>query len=64
MKVDISREPVHVEAADLENGKILTYACYPCPNCGRWIYANVNNHYCSFCGVKLEWGEESEKNEN
>ena len=54
MKIDTS-EPCHVKAADLESGKIYTYECYPCPNCGKWIHANKAHKFCSYCGIKLKW---------
>lgn len=38
--------------------KVLTYKCYPCPNCGKWIVANENHKYCEWCGQKLDWSEE------
>ena len=45
-----------VKAFDGED-KVLTYKCYPCPNCGKWIVANENNKYCRWCGQKLDWSE-------
>ena len=45
-----------VKAFDGED-KILTYDCYPCPNCGKWITANVNHKYCEWCGQKLDWSD-------
>lgn len=60
MKIDTSKEPCHVKALDVERGKVLTYDCYPCPNCGKWIIYNTNHRYCEYCGIKLDW-ESDEK---
>lgn len=57
MKVDTSREPSHVKAVDFETKEVYTYACYPCPNCGKWIHANTNHRYCKWCGVRLDWSD-------
>lgn len=58
MQIDTSIEPCHVKAADLEKGTVVIFECYPCPNCGKWIYANTNHRYCEWCGVKLDWSDE------
>ena len=60
MKVDTSKEPCHVKAADLEKGTVEIFECYPCPNCGKWIHANTNHRYCEWCGVKLDWSDEND----
>lgn len=57
MKVNTDIEPSHVKAADLEDGTIYTYKCYPCPKCGKWLTFNTNHKYCEYCGIKLEWGD-------
>lgn len=46
----------HVKAFDGED-KVLTYNCAPCPNCGKWIVANISNKYCNHCGQALKWEE-------
>ena len=47
-------EPVEVKAFDNVD-KIVTFKCYPCPECGKWIVANTNNKYCEHCGQALKW---------
>lgn len=49
-----TREPSSVKAFDGET-KILTYRCYPCPTCGKWIIDNENHKYCQWCGQALDW---------
>lgn len=53
-KIAYEGEPSHVKAFDGKN-KILTYECYPCPNCGRWVVANTSRKYCEYCGQMLDW---------
>ena len=58
MKIDTSIEPSHVKALDVEKNEIVTYECYPCPNCGKWIIYNTNHCYCEYCGIRLDWSDE------
>lgn len=46
-----------VKATDLENGTVLTYSCYPCPNCRKWIHNNKSHKYCCYCGQALDWSD-------
>lgn len=57
IKIDTSIEPCHVKAADFETKEMYTYECYPCPNCGKWLHANTNYHYCPFCGIRIDWSD-------
>ena len=44
--------------ADLDDGKVLTFSCYPCPNCGCWLHDNPSEKYCRKCGQAFEdWSE-------
>lgn len=53
-------EPSHVKAFDGVD-KVLTFLCYPCPGCGKWIHANENKKYCPHCGQALDWSDGDEK---
>lgn len=46
-----------VKAADLDDGKVLTFSCYPCPNCGCWLHDNPSKKYCRKCGQALDWSQ-------
>lgn len=37
--------------------KVVTFRCYPCPECGKWIIDNENHKYCQWCGQKLDWSK-------
>ena len=55
--------PTHVKAFDGE-GKVLTYRCYPCPNCSKWLIDNENNKYCQWCGQELDWLIDKQRKED
>lgn len=48
--------PSRVKAFDGEC-KVVTFRCYPCPECGKWIIDNENHQYCQWCGQKLDWSD-------
>lgn len=56
-KVDKSNG-TKVKAADLDNGTVLTFNCYPCPVCGCWLHDNPSKHYCRKCGQALDWSNQ------
>lgn len=41
------------EVLEVAVGKMCYYTC---PVCGGTLY--LNQHYCDFCGRKMEWSEE------
>ncbi|MGN0163518.1 MAG: hypothetical protein ACI4EA_08085 [Candidatus Ornithomonoglobus sp.] len=51
------KDPCHVKAFDGID-RVSTFKCYPCPQCGKWIAANVNHKYCEWCGQALDWSDE------
>ena len=56
-------EPSSVKAFD-GNDKVLTYKCYPCPTCSKWIIYNENHKYCQWCGQKLDWLIDKQRKED
>lgn len=54
-KTAYNKQPGKVKAFDGEKN-ILTYSCYPCPDCGKWITTKSN--FCEYCGQALDWSEE------
>jgi len=51
------REPLSVKAFD-GTDKVVTFRCYPCPCCGKWIADNEGHKHCEWCGQALDWGED------
>lgn len=43
------------EVLEIKQGKRVYYTC---PVCDGALY--LNQHYCDFCGSKMEWNEEDE----
>ena len=46
--------PVEIKAFD-GTDKVVTYKCYPCPHCGKWVANNENHRFCEWCGQALDF---------
>ena len=56
-------KPTSVKVFD-GNDKVLTYRCYPCPPCTKWLIDNENHKYCQWCGQKLDWLIDKQRKED
>ena len=56
-------KPTSVKSFD-GNDKVLTYRCYPCPTCTKWLIDNENHKYCQWCGQKLDWLIDKQRKED
>ena len=52
----IIKTGIKCKAVDVETKEIMTYECYPCPNCEKWITKIYK--FCPNCGQKIEEGED------
>ena len=51
---DIAENPESILRTRVKDGKLIGYASYSCPKCGRRI---KNTHmFCNLCGQRIEWG--------